>query len=101
MAHSYCECFTVPETCPECSAATDLLIATRVARLPKHSDPFGIYRPQQHFLAVDLTVKLARADTKLLVFKCLSGSDQGSRPFLMGRFQNCDMDFWAAAPIGL
>jgi hypothetical protein len=23
------------------------------------------------------------------------------RPFLMGRFQNCDMDFWAAAPIGL
>jgi hypothetical protein len=23
------------------------------------------------------------------------------RPFLMRRFQNCDMDFWAAAPIGL
>jgi len=41
-ALSYCECFTVPETSPEFSAATDLLIAIRVAGLPKHFDPFGI-----------------------------------------------------------
>ena len=43
-AHSYYKCFTVPETCPEFSAATNLLIAIRVAWLPKHFDPFGIYR---------------------------------------------------------
>jgi hypothetical protein len=61
----------VPESCPEFSAATDPLIAIRVAWLPKHFDPFGIYRPKQHFLTVDLTVKLARSDTKLPVFKCL------------------------------
>jgi hypothetical protein len=36
----------VPEACPEFSAATDPLIASRVAWLPKHLDPFGIYRPQ-------------------------------------------------------
>ena len=43
-ALSYCEWFTVPKTCPEFSAATDPLIAIRVAWVPKHLDPIGIYR---------------------------------------------------------
>jgi hypothetical protein len=47
------------------------LIAIRVAWLPKHLDPFGIYRllspPKQRSLTVDPTVKLARAGTELPV----------------------------------
>jgi hypothetical protein len=43
----------------------------RVAWLRKHFNPFGIYRPQATFLTVDMTVKFARADTKLPVLKCL------------------------------
>jgi len=48
---------------PSCRGSRRLLIPIRVAWLPKHVDPFGIYRPQAAFFPVDVTVNLARSDT--------------------------------------
>jgi hypothetical protein len=51
------------------------LIVVFVAWLPKHLDPFGIYRllspPSNIFLTVNLTVTFARPGTELPVFKYL------------------------------
>ena len=53
----------------------DPLIAIRIAWLPKAPRPFRhqlpSIAPKQHFLTVDLTVKLARPGTELPIFKCL------------------------------
>lgn len=44
-------------------------MAAEALRPFPHLSPFIALK--QHFLTVDMTVKLARADTKLPVFKCL------------------------------
>jgi hypothetical protein len=75
MAHLYCKCFTVPEACPEFSAAKSSIDRYSRRMAAEAPQPFRHQSPtialKQHFLTVDLTVKLARPGTELPVFKCL------------------------------
>jgi hypothetical protein len=65
----------VPETCLEFSAAKCPIdryfrrMAAEAPRPVRHQS--SSIATKQHFLTVDLTVKLARRGTELSVFKCL------------------------------
>jgi hypothetical protein len=61
-------------TCPEFSAASDPLIAIRVAWLPKRFDPFGIYRPQAIFFDGRLDGKIGTPRHEVSCFQMLTSA---------------------------